>query len=60
MKIHWKKELYSISIEQGDPLFKPLGMGGTELEWRKLKNIHTKEQIKLIEDVFLETRAKEL
>jgi hypothetical protein len=77
MKIHWKKELYSISIEEDDPLFKPLGMdnrsycringkwhhntGGTELEWRKMKkNIYTKEQIKLIEDVFLETRAKQL
>jgi hypothetical protein len=79
MKIHWKKELYSISIDDNDPLFKPLGMdnrsycringqwhynsGGTQLEWRKMdiKNSpYTNEQIKLIEDVFLETRAKQL
>jgi hypothetical protein len=31
--------------------------GGTELDWRKMKN---KEELKLIEDVFLETRAKQL
>lgn len=73
MKIHSYKELYSISIDQGDPLFKPLSMdnrsycringkwhynsGGSQLDWREMKN---KEQIKLIEDVFLETRAKQL
>lgn len=73
MKIHSYKELYSISIDQGDPLFKPLSMdnrsycringkwhynsGGSQLDWGKMKN---KEQIKLIEDVFLETRAKQL
>jgi len=31
--------------------------GGTQLEWRKMENA---EEIKLIEDVFLETRAKQL
>jgi hypothetical protein len=73
MKIHSKKELYSISIDQGDPLFKPFGMdnrsycringkwhhntGGSQLDWAKMKDA---EQIKLIEDVFLECRAKQL
>lgn len=73
MKIHSYKEIYSISIDQGDPEFKPLDMdnrsycringkwhhntGGSQLDWGKMKN---KEQIKLIEDVFLETRAKQL
>ena len=73
MKIHSYKELYSISIDEDDPEFKPLGMdnrsycringqwhhntGGSQLDWGKMKN---KEQIKLIEDVFLETRAKQL
>lgn len=73
MKIHSYKEIYSISIGEGDPEFKPLGMdnrsycringkwhhntGGSQLDWGKMKN---KEQIKLIEDVFLETRAKQL
>ena len=79
MKIHSYKEIYSISIDQGDPEFKPLGMdnrsycringkwhynsGGSQLDWRKMKNknsVYTNEQIKLIEDVFLETRAKQL
>lgn len=77
MKIHSYKELYSISIDQGDPLFKPLSMdnrsycringkwhynsGGSQLDWREMKmNSYTNEQIKLIEDVFLETRAKQL
>lgn len=75
MKIHSYKELYSISIDQGDPLFKPLGMdnrsycringrwhynsGGSQLDWTEM-NSYTNEQIKLIEDVFLETRAKQL
>ena len=73
MKIHSYKELYSISIDEDDPEFKPLGManrsycringkwhynsGGSQLDWRKMKNA---EEIRLIEDVFLETRAKQL
>ena len=35
--------------------------GGSQLDWREMKmNSYTNEQIKLIEDVFLETRAKQL
>jgi len=52
MKVHWKKEIYSIGIENWDPIFTEYNMdnrqyaringkwhyhtGGSELEWRAM------------------------